>query len=332
MPSSTSSSKPLALFIGLAIFAGSEWALWTSATLARLLLRYQPAAASGDSLGVASRIRLIEPDGGLLVLLGSSQVREGLDCGILTGSSSATRCVNLGIGGGAPLDMLHISRELGDRPRTVIISLFPGSISKAPKSGFIDSETLRAVVTGVGFAKITTGDWRLMGSGLLQTLSPTLRHREGLRDAFWEAARAWPERPDQGRATTVRRTTDDDRKPPQYFTNRIGRADPDFALSRFTAAQELALQLLIAREVGAGHRVVVADFPTRPEFETTLPAEVSPRYIALLSRLRLRTDIRFLEAAEMGPLRKEDFIDFTHVDANGRRLVSERLRLLLERP
>ena len=117
MPSSTSASKALGLGLGLAIFAGAEQAIWSSHEVAKFLLRRPPAAASGDTFEVASRILLMDRQGPApLVLLGSSQVREGLDCDILVNGP----CLNLGIGGGSPLDMLYVARELGNRPRTLV--------------------------------------------------------------------------------------------------------------------------------------------------------------------------------------------------------------------
>ena len=76
---------------------------------------------------------------------------------------------------------------------------------------------------------------------------------------------------------------------------------------------------------------MVVDFPTRPGFETTLGPEVRAHYASLLDRLRARSDIRFVEASELGPLSENEFIDFTHLDSTGRRLVSERLKSLLAR-
>ncbi len=314
----------------MALFVIADRAIWTSRAVARYLLRHEPEAASGDTFGVAARIRLMdEGRPGPVVLLGSSVVREGLDCDILEGSPGVAGCVNLGIGGGSPLDMLYISRELGASPRTVVIGLFPGVIAKPPKSGFIDSLTVRAAAASGALWTSTPGEWRLLGSGLLQTLSPTLRHRDGLRAAFSEPSRPASALTAKG-LPSGRRTTDADRKPPEYFANRIGRIDKDFALSRFTPTQDLALEWLIAREEKIASRVVVVDFPTRPGFETVLPPEVLTHYSGLLERLRSRSDIRFVESSELGPLSKDDFIDFTHVDSNGRRLISERLRALLK--
>lgn len=329
MPSFISSSRPLGLLLGLGLFVAIEQGVWGSEGMARRMLTIQPATATADALGVASRIRLLDASHAPpLILLGSSQVREGLDCDILAAPPDGS-CVNLGIGGGAPLDLLHLSRELGNRPRTLVVAIFPGVMSKSPKSGFIDTATLRALAASGAWSEITPDDWRLLEAGLAQTLSSTLRHREALREAYRERGAIWPRLPEGTSVPFTRRTTDADRKPPIYFANRINRVDPDHALSRFTPAQGLALDWLIERETRMGHRVVVVDFPTRPGFETTLGPEVRAHYASLLDRLRARSDIRFVAAAELGPLTENEFIDFTHLDSTGRRLVSERLKRLL---
>ena len=332
MPSSISSSRPLALLLGLGLFLAAERGVWNSASVARWLLAIQPGTATADALGVAARISLIEADQGPpLILLGSSQIHEGLDCDILAPGPGQGPCVNLGIGGGAPLDLLHISRELGKGPRTLVVALFPGVMSKSPKSGFIDASTVRALAASGAWSQVTADDWRLLEAGLAQTLSPTLRHREALREAYRDQKGIWPRIPEGPSLPFVRRTSDADRQPPAYFEKRINRVDSDHDLSRFTSVQSLALDWLIAREIASHNRLVVVDFPTRPGFETTLGPEVRAHYASLLDRLRSRSDIRFVEARELGPLTENEFIDFTHLDSTGRRLVSERLKSLLAR-
>jgi hypothetical protein len=339
MPSSISSSdfgliRPKALGLALCLVAVVEACVWHSSAVARFVLRHQPKAASGDALTVSARIALIDSSRpSLLVLLGSSQVREGLDCQVLMAMRREEACVNLGIGGGSPLDMLYLSRALGGVPRsTVIIALFPGILHKSPKSGFIDTATLRAVFRSDSWRQLVADDWRLLSLGLLQSLSPTLRRRDGLRDGFTEMSRDGGIAFQQDRSAEVGRTTAADRKPPIYFSNRLGRIDPDFALSRFSGAQERALELLIEREVSRGHRVWVVDFPTRPGFETTLTSDVRGQYSQQIARLRARSDIQVVDAESLGPLSEDLFIDFTHLDPTGRQLVSERLsRILLAR-
>ena len=335
MPSSTSSFRPWALLFGVALFATADQLVWNNRSAARFLLRYQPIGTTHDSIAVSARIRLIE-DGGtpVVVFLGSSQVREGVDCDVVTATWGQGECVNLGIGGGSPLDMLHVSREMTRRrAQTTVVSIFPGVLHKGPKSGFIDTQTIRAIAQSGAAPKLGLDDVRLLGLGWLQSLSPTLRHREGLREEFRELLAGWPGILEVDHSSQLRRTTDGHRQPPSYFVDRLGHPDDDTALSVFTQAQEIALGRLIDGEVSRGNRVIVVDFPTRAGFETTLFDDVRSHYARLLAGLRSRTDIRVVAASDLGPLSESDFIEFTHLDSNGRRLVSERLgRLLVPAP
>lgn len=334
MPSSTSSSSrgPLGLLCGIALFTVSEAAVWNSDVWARLVLRHQPTSASGDTLGVSARIELMEKSNRpRLLLLGSSQVREGLDCSVLE-PATGVACANLGLGGGSPLDMLHVVRELNPRgPDILVVAIFPGVLHKPPKSGFIDTETISLIVGSGALHELTPADRRLLGLGLLQSLSPTLRHRDALRDGFREMADTWPDSLAENRLEKFRRTSDSDRKPPVYFANRIGKVDPDVAVSRFTAVQDRALDRLIGLARDQGSAVVVVNFPVRPGYETTLSADVRSHFSTRLGRLRDRADIRVVDSEELGPLTEGEFIDFTHVDSSGRRLLSERLGALIAR-
>ena len=89
------------------------------------------------------------------------------------------------------------------------------------------------------------------------------------------------------------------------------------------------LDRLIRQESARGNRVVVIDFPTRPGYETTIPADAARHYAAVLDGLRRRTDVVFVDQAALPALAVDDFLDFTHLSEPGRRKVSERVAELL---
>ena len=165
--------------------------------------------------------------------------------------------------------------------------------------------------------------WLGLAYGLLGRVSETLRDRDALRAVSaavgGEWRRAWrgelPAQPDRllgGEAPQADR----------YFDNRLGLVDFDSRPSAFTAAQERALDALVAGERAAGNAVVVVDFPTRPGYDTTLPPETVAHYEAFRARLYARTDAVVVRPEQLPALFLADFLDFTHLSPGGREKVS----------
>ena len=340
MPSSTSSSEiarrlPWGLLLGLVLFGAGEQALWSRGRALDRIARYTPPGPDGDPLLVAAALRSLpapRPDGPApLLLLGSSQVREGLDCAAFEAREPGRPCVNLAISAGSPLDVLAIADAFDARlpRRAVILGLFPKLMHMPPKAGFVGPSTLGCVFAGGSWRRLAWGDWVALGGGLLERAVPTLRFKDGLA-AAWDVVRedpraAWRlELPPQPRRLLLGLPP----QPPGYFARREGVLDADAPHpGAFTAAQEQALEVLIGREAERGNSVYVIDFPTRPGYETTLPTETLAHWRALLERLRTRRapGLAFIAAGELGPLERRDFQDFTHLSDAGRATVSARL-------
>jgi hypothetical protein len=333
MPSSTSSSErrrvPLALCLGLAAFFALERGLWANRRWLEFATAYAPPGTS-DSL-VAERARLVR--GPLpVVLVGSSQVREGLDCEVIS-PRLGRPCVNLGIGGGSPLDVAYLIGRLDAAAprRTLVLGLFPKVMHMAPKSVFVDSATLSCLLESGAWRGMRGRDWGEVGFGLLQGLSGTLRHKRGLEalvETRWgRLAAAWrrelPPPP-------LRLLTDADRQPGDYFAVRDGRVDLDQGVpGPFTRAQERALDRILDEEVARGNRAVLIDFPTRPRYRSTLLPETDAHYRELMRSLQARSDILFLGRDDVASIGIDDFLDFTHLSEAGRRRMSEGLAAIL---
>lgn len=339
MPSSTSSSDgsrgrwPAAFLISLGLFALSEHLIWSNEHFLRFTARYKPASRVGDPLIPTTSVLFHPKDASPpLILLGSSQVREGLDCRFFEARLPGRRCRNMGISAGSPLDILYIARALDSVAprRTTVTGLFPKILHSDVKKSFVDLETVRCLLASGSWKRLSVDDWTDVTFGLLESVSPTLRHK----DALWKIYElvgddlkgAWksrlPPQPD-------RLLSEQDAMPPAYFERNIGKVNPDVKLGRFTPAQEEALERFIAGETARGNRVVVVDFPTRPGYETTLTPETAAHYQGLMDRLRRRNDIVFLSSADLPPLGVEDFLEFTHLAESGRQRVSERLAELV---
>jgi hypothetical protein len=333
MPSSTSSSDrrrwPWAAIGALVFVVLVEQVAWRTPAWLRFCARYAPPGA-GDPLLTTARSRLL-PDRGAeprILLLGSSQVREGLSCAAFEAEMPGHPCANLAVGGGAPLDVLYVSRRTAARwPRRVIVTgVFPKVLHMAPKAAFTDAATVGCLVRGGAWRTMGSAAWQDVAYGMLGVASETLRDREALRAlagvVHGDVRRAWrfdlPAQPD-------RLLAEEPPRPERYFDTRIGVVDFDTRPGTFTGAQEAALETVIARETAAGNRVVIVDFPTRPGYETTLPPETVRHYEAFRERLAARADITLVRREHLPPLGLDDFLDFTHLSSEGREVVSKRL-------
>ncbi len=277
-----------------------------------------------------ARIRLLPERGNVphVLLLGSSQVREGLACAAFEAALPGHPCANLAVGGGSPLDVLYVARRTAARwPRRVVVTgVFPKVLHMAPKAAFTDPATVGCLLRAGAGRRMGAAEWLDIVYGLLGNVSETLRDREALRALAQTVAgdprRAWrlelPAQPDRLLAGAPPR-------PDRYFDTRVGVVDFDTRPGTFTAVQEDALETVIRRETAAGNAVVIVDFPTRPGYETTLPPETVIHYRQFRDRLARRADITLVRPEDLPPLAVGDFLDFTHLSSEGRDKVSRRL-------
>lgn len=346
MRSSTSNSEevrlargvPWGLAFGLVFFALTESALWSHGPLLETVARYTPASPDGDPLRTAAAVRRLSKeatDRPRIVFLGSSQVREGVDCEAVDAAlGGGERCANLAVGAGSPLDMLTVVNRLGPRGgrRVTVLGIFPKVLHMPPKTGFTSFATLPSLLRGGAWASMTGEEWRDLSYGLLQSVSPTLRFKDGLELAWRATGGGWRKAwrgelpPQQGRLMAGSPPC-----PPDYFEKLLGVVDDEeFArASAFARAQEGALQTLAEKEIACGNRIIVVDFPTRTGYVTTVPPPALRFYEAACERIRRWPGVVFVDQRQLGPLSEADFLDFTHLNRGGRAKVSGRLAYLV---
>jgi hypothetical protein len=263
-----------------------------------------------------------------VVLLGSSQVREGLDCDLIE-RLDGRPCANLGIGAGSPLDVLFLAGRIEKSVphRISVLGLFPKILHVAPKTVFTNLRTASCLLRSGALLGMSMSERLDVAYGLVESGSETLRNKDALAAAYHAVAGdvrgAWRLRPP---AQPQRMLDEEYRQPPSYFRARVGRVDPDQGRpGLLTVAQEDALDALIAFERKAGRTLVILDFPTRPGYETTLAPETRQHYAALLARLRSRRDVVLVGVELLPAFSADDFLDFTHLAESGRRTMSLRL-------
>ncbi len=347
MPSSISSSEndrrptwvPWGLVFGLVLFILAESALWGHSPFLETVALYTPPGPDGDPLRTAAAVVRLskEPtDRPLIVFVGSSQVREGVDCMVVQADMVGARCVNLAVSAGSPLDMLALVNQLGTRGgrRVTVLGIFPKVLHMPPKAEFTSFSTLESLLQSGAWANMTGEDWVNLGYGFLQELSPTLRFKDGLERAWRATSGGWRkiwrrELPPQPERLLAGETP----RPPAYFEALMGVQDvKDFTRgASFARAQQRALRALTEREVAQGNRMIVVDFPTRDGYASTVPPAALRFYAAACDRIRRQPGVVFVDQNQLGPLSTTDFLDFTHLNEVGRAKVSQRLAALIRR-
>ena len=342
MPSSTSSSEtssrfPWALVVAVAALLFSERALWTSRPWLELCARYASPFRFSDPLRTEARIRLLPTHEASppILLIGSSQILEGLECEPFWARFPGRTCVNLGIAGGTPLDVLFLADRIDARlpRRTLITGLFPQTLHSAPRAAYSDGGTLSCLYRTRSLFRMSPKEWiDIVLYGQIQNLVPTLRMKDSLAE-LWsvispDPMAAWRfEMPPQPPNNLDRK----DPRPPKFFRKLRGVVEPTIAPGRFTAAHERALTEVIDRELDRGNHMIVIDFPTRDGYETTITPEAVEHHRKLVQRLVARGDVEVVRARDLPPLTNDDFHDFTHVRASGRHILSERIAEILAR-
>jgi hypothetical protein len=344
MHSSTSSSErplastafPRSLLLALVLFAVSEHFLWHYRPWVVFCARYAPPYRASDPLRTAARIELLPSveAAPAVLLIGSSQILEGMECAPFEARFPGRTCLNLGIAGGTPLDVLFLAGRIDARtPRRILVTgLFPQTLHSAPKAAFSDGATLSCLLRSGALARMTATEWIDVLYGQMQSAAETLRMKDSLSD-MWDVVGPDPiaalrfEIPPQPLRTLDSKPP----QPPRFFETQMGVVNSEIAPGRFTAAHELALDETLARETRRGNRIVVIDFPTRRGYITTITPEAVRHHRQLLARLAARPGVMMVRTEDLPPLSDGDFHDFTHLRASGRRKVSERIAEILAR-
>lgn len=325
---------PCAFVTAVVLFFLTDHLLWTDERWLRVLDRYATPSWRSDALATASVALLPDQTAApAVLLLGSSQIREGLDCAAFERRFPGRACLNLAVSAGSPFDMRYLMRRVDRRVRrrVVIAGLFPRTLHGAPKESFTDLQTVRDIVAGGAWSRMSPRDWLDVLYGLLEGCSDTVRAKDGL-SAAWEAtqnhrAEAWA----LTLAPPGRRLGARLKQPPEYFERELASGRRQALRRTFVEAQEAALVKLIEGEAALRNLFVVVDFPTHPGFEDTMSAWSVTNHRAVIERLASRGDVTLVRRTDLPALAPEDWNDFTHLADTGMSQVSERLAEIVER-
>ncbi len=304
--------------------------------MAEFCSRYAPPYPASNELRSWAQIQLLRPVGTPpIILVGSSQIQEGMDCAVFEARFPRRACANIAIAGASPLDTLYLANRVDGRTRrhTLVTGIFPQTLHLEPKASFTDLATLRCLYRTGTLSRMTPPEWidDLLFAGVL-SLSDTARLKDGLRD-MWDVVGEDPMAALRHEIAPQPLSALDGRPPLEgaYFRRMIGEVDNRIRPGRFTPAHEDALETLIADEVKRGNQMIVIDFPTRSGYETTITPEAVEQHRRLVARLSARGGVYVVRKPELPRLVNADFRDFTHLRASGRQKVSECIAGILAR-
>jgi hypothetical protein len=328
---------PVPFVLALLLCGLADRAVWGYRPWLEICARYAPPYQASDPLRTAVRIKLLprrEPGRPAVLLVGSSQIFEGLDCDVFRRVLGGRNCQNLGIAGGSPLDVLFLVDRIDEHAarRVLVTGLFPQTLHREPKAAFSDGRTLACLARGGALPHLTAAEWVELADGQLQNGLETLRLKDSLWD-MWDVVGESPLRalrleiPPQPTRTLDTKAP----RPPSFFREQIGKVDPVITTGRFTRSQECALEEVLEGERRSGNWTVVIDFPTRRGYSTTITREAIEHHRRLIRSLHGRTGVVLVTRKDLPELVDEDFHDFTHLRKSGRLKVSRRIAEIVAR-
>lgn len=326
----------MAVVIGA--FVMLEAVMWNNTWWLTFLARYAGHDSDMDPAWVTASVRLLPRDGGEppLVLMGSSQVREGLDSESLGASLGGRRCLNLGVSGGTPTDMLAVLADLDARAprRQVVIGLSPQMFDREPKVPFIRFRDLPMVARMSPWSESDPIDIvRTLISASLCDLSPTLRHKDSIVELIDNLQGRLPEAltfqlpPIQRFKTMHDKFLSDD-----AFRLRVIelKVDEVGESREWMGLQRAAFLRLLRTESSRGNPVMLFDFPTRPGSEGIFDGQLEAFYRDFLKESDRMPGVTMADPQAFAGLAGSLWADVSHVNASGRRAMTLMLSSLLK--
>ena len=332
--STISSSAPraviLAVIVILAFEAFLRWApidpFW------RAIYRHSDPKKD-DALRFFAQARTLPAQA--IVVMGSSQAREVVDVRVLNGLSPERRggatVANLAVSDGATVDLYaQLDLILPKRPKLlVILPLWPSFYLD------YDARKLRYYVYSLGTVASVAQlygpkqFWRSTRKGLPQILpaliSPTCRFGKSL----WAAG---------GRMLTEPRAEPElfayeESRPAGYFEEELREPKQRMLhVTEETALEQALFERFVDRVQSQGTKLLVVDAPMHPAFYAIRDsyAPSLAHYRAFMERASRERGFIYHDYDDLPKFGAGDFIDFSHLNAEGRRKMTEFLAGHLE--
>lgn len=330
---------PIAFLVSALLFFVSQFIIANMDSYWNFVYLYADTFPEDEGIRIESQLRTnsVSEDKNTVLLIGSSQTREDFDVGYLNREMRETGTVfyNLGFGGGNPINIYMLkNRLLSQKPDIVIEVLFVGSFYQdysfpGLKRFFYDPAILPDMLRYWGTQTIIDNGTEF-GDAFIGMTSVFYRYRESLRRIIASAVTDGITGKRRIRPELYHYT---ENKPASFFEtvlNRWKSPSRRFYISQDTGLNQGLFTQFAEDMISEGVELIVISGPTHPLLAETYDEELDYAYNSFLYNQSQSLGFTYLSKDDLPTFVEGDFIDFTHLNADGRAKMSEFIEAYLE--
>lgn len=270
-----------------------------------------------------------------VILIGSSITREDIDVDRLNGDlgERGWEFHELGFDNGQPIDLAAIrDRIAAARPAAVVYlphcDSFYGNYDFKKLRYWFPLEILPRLPANIGWMGVFAEQEHLV-RGLLGKASFLYRY-SGEISAYLEEEFFRMKARVQGTSSAppeLRRFQYPEDEPPSYYEEKVRRCRKDgFVVTRYAALQRRAFSEFASGLRTRGIPFIVVDAPKHPRAIECITPEYQTRYESILEREAEDLGFVLIRSDRLPRFGPAHFADFFHLNAKGRRVMTEFLR------
>ncbi len=326
---------PYYFLASIIIFLILEILLSNSPCFWRILYEYSTPGSGNDALRFQAQLKMMskEPKNKKVLLTGSSQVREGIDISQLNSAFMKRNTVfyNLGVSGGAqPIDAFMYKEKLIEKyPEMIVFGCFIGSFYDNYKFEKIKYYFSPCIIPYfykyIGIKELYGYKGCFLDSYLGLAL-PLYRYRESIG---WLGLKICSSIM-RGKPPLKRNFRFSKDLSEEKLRTLIRELDTDkFSKTSYTILNKKLFTTFSRYIRKNGIKLLIIDMPTNPMIKNTYNKNIDEEYEQLLIDTARAEGYLYLSRSQLPVFSEEDFIDFTHLNAKGRKKLTDFLEIYL---
>lgn len=292
-----------------------------------------------DAIRLEAQLRTISPgdEQKTIFLTGSSQTREDFDVDYLNREfkKAHTTFYSLGVSGNAsPIEMFMLKEKLLARKPEVLIYVpfvgtFYSSYDFRKMKYYFNPVILPYLVKYVGIKNILTHPHlrTYFIDSFLGRATIFYQYRESIGRILLRAMRHYTHIERQGAPERYAYKTN---KPRAYFEREIKKArESKYRPTPYTALSKSLFTLFAKHVIAQGVKLIVVTGPVHPLIKMCYKREIDADYEHFLSGQAHNLGFVYLPESQLPSFKEEEFVDFTHLNASGRKRFSRFIKSYL---